>query len=261
MQSVELLHSHEFVHFSPSGGENKTRQKGTVVLIGGRAREESLEAVVRYLPNNKTLTIATIASEEQEDENYAYYSDFFNTRGIPTTHLGSKMLESISDFGISSETSGIFYSGGNQERIMKLMKQGDYKKLHEFYNNGGFIGGTSAGASVMGEIMPVGQKHTQGLRIVPYIIDQHVQRLDRQGRAERLVEQYPDLVGVKIDENTAWIYNNGQMNVEGEGSVSLIIASKEDNTINSTLLEHVVMRDGESYDLSQFENQKEFGFK
>jgi cyanophycinase len=131
--------------------------------------------------------------------------------------------------GILDGADGVWFSGGDQTRLTAAL--GDtpiHRELLEFYEEGGVIGGSSAGAAVMSEIMITGEEkrqvgensygfeiikgnnivHTPGFGFIKSaIIDQHFVRRIRHNRLISLVAENPQLLGVGIDESTAIIVN------------------------------------------------------
>lgn len=259
MQTIERLYRNDQTATPPRILESDQSEiKGTLIMIGGRAEAESLQSVADSLSHDKTLTISTVASKDRENENYQYYKEYFKKLGLSTVHMSSDYFKDPYASQTFSDTSGVFFTGGDQRRIMEEMCPDYYEQLLKFYRDGGVIAGTSAGASVMGEIMPVMQSYALGLGVVPYIIDQHIQRPDRVGRMERLLEQFPERVGVKIPENTALIYQGGKMQVMGEGSVYFLTGQQVVVAENNFLKSHeeVELKEGETADLSLLTLQK-----
>lgn len=119
---------------------------------------------------------------------------------------------------------GVFFSGGDQSRLTAvLLDTPVYKKLLELYDQGAVIGGTSAGAAVMSEVMITGDEvrkpaagrefeTLQAANVVTArgfgfvrqaVIDQHFVTRKRQNRLISVLAEHPDLLGVAIDESTA----------------------------------------------------------
>jgi cyanophycinase len=119
---------------------------------------------------------------------------------------------------------GVFFSGGDQSRLTAvLLDTPVYKKLLELYDQGAVIGGTSAGAAVMSEVMITGDEvrkpaagrefetlqaanvvTTRGFGFVrKAVIDQHFVTRKRHNRLLSVLAEHPDLLGVAIDESTA----------------------------------------------------------
>ncbi len=119
---------------------------------------------------------------------------------------------------------GVFFSGGDQSRLTGvLLDTPGHKKLLELLEQGCVVGGTSAGAAVMSEVMITGNEvhkvgagrrfetlqarnvvTTRGFGFVERaIIDQHFVTRKRHNRLISLLAEHPDLMGVAIDESTA----------------------------------------------------------
>lgn len=225
-------------------GQEKVGQNGTLIMIGGRAEEASLRVVADHLPDSKHLTVTTIASDEPEYQ-YVKYEQGFKLLGVDTTHLGLSDIEGDADSYLDPETSGLFVTGGGQDRLMRrLMASFFNRELRQFHEDGKMVIGTSAGASFMGEIMPLRDTHAPGFGFVPHIIDQHIKRSGRNGRLAGLIEQFPDRIGIGIDENTAVIYQNEHMHIMGEGQVYVIAKS------GSSSVDEIILREGDMFDLS-----------
>lgn len=83
----------------------------------------------------------------------------------------------------------------------------------------GVIGGTSAGASAIGKIMPYENKEMEGFGFCDLIVDQHFDTRDRTKRLKKIVDNNPGHVGVGIDEGTALVIEDNDMVVIGKGGV------------------------------------------
>lgn len=137
----------------------------------------------------------------------------------------------------------IWISGGDQERLMKRLKDtGVPEAIHARYRAGATVGGASAGAAVMSKTMIArgGEDYPKPLANFPIfgeglglwpgvIVDQHFLKLKRIDRLKRAVAEYPDLVGVGIDESTAVIVSGGRsFEVIGDSRVVIVDARPPD---------------------------------
>jgi cyanophycinase len=128
--------------------------------------------------------------------------------------------------------SAVFFSGGDQLRITSQI--GDTpidERVHEIYETGGVIAGTSAGASVMSDTMMVKGPNAAsfrighirmapGLGLLPnVIIDQHFAERGRIGRLIGAVSQNPRVLGIGIDEDTAIVVKGEMFKVIGSGAI------------------------------------------
>ena len=118
----------------------------------------------------------------------------------------------------------IWISGGDQDRLMQRLEgTGVADAIRLRYQEGGIIGGSSAGAAVMSDIMisrsvdeypkPLCDYPLmgRGLGLLPgVIVDQHFLKLHRADRLKRAMSEFPGLIGIGIDESTAAFVSEGQ---------------------------------------------------
>lgn len=126
--------------------------------------------------------------------------------------------------------SAIWFAGGNQSLLTDAYL-GTYaaKMFHEVLARGGVIGGTSAGAAIMSQVMIAGGRNepmmSTGLGFLPgTVIDQHFSNRGRQERLKKALELRPGHVGIGIDESTALIVQGRTIEVMGEAGVSMFLA-------------------------------------
>jgi cyanophycinase len=113
------------------------------------------------------------------------------------------------------------------------------KAIHDAYDKGAVVGGTSAGAAVMSKLMITGNelKHPeysstfrnieennieikQGLGFVEgAIIDQHFVKRSRYNRLISAIIEYPNVKGIGIDEATAILVSGNTAEVVGDSQV------------------------------------------
>jgi cyanophycinase len=131
---------------------------------------------------------------------------------------------------------GVYFTGGDQARVTQALAGTPvHKKLLEIYENGAVIGGTSAGAAIMSEVMITGDEArkpeaghefetieagnvitTPGLGFIrSAVIDQHFATRKRHNRLISVLAEHPSLLGIGIDESTAII-------VEPDGTFEVI---------------------------------------
>lgn len=130
----------------------------------------------------------------------------------------------------------VWLSGGDQERLMKRLEgTGVIEAIRQRYHDGGIIGGSSAGAAVMSDVMiarsvdeypkPLSDYPLmgRGLGLWPgVIVDQHFLKLRRTERLKRAMVEFPGLVGIGIDESTAAFVRGGrEIEVVGNSQVTV----------------------------------------
>jgi cyanophycinase len=216
-------------------------QKGTLVLIGGKENKVGdltiLSEFARLAGSGK-LVIATLASEEALQQ-WDTYRDVFTKLGLKKLqHLAMATREQAVEMDAAEvlrETTAIFFTGGDQLKIAsKLGGTFLLDGIRELYEQKGIvIGGTSAGASVLGETMlvsggPDPDSHNvsgafnmaRGIGLVrDLVIDQHFAQRARIERLVGAVAEDPGVLGIGIDENTAVILRDRKLQVLGSGAV------------------------------------------
>jgi cyanophycinase len=140
----------------------------------------------------------------------------------------------------------IFFSGGNQIDILKLLQETSFIDLiRKRYNHEHiFIAGTSAGAMMMSEQMifegsnsgsqiDESLKITPGLGLIPNsIIDTHFIARGRIARLAHAINRHPNLLGIGLEENTAVLIDGekGFAQCFGDRTVTLMERIKQPET-------------------------------
>ncbi len=220
---------------------------GNLIIIGGAEDKEGKKEILRRVcnsidKNEDTLLVATIATEYPKEVANKYKEVFedLKVKNIKVLDIAERedAYEEL-NVNLIKEASLIFFTGGDQLRITSLIGGTPiYDQLKEACNNGIFIVGTSAGASVMSDTMVVQGddddsprkctlKMSPGLGLIKgVIIDQHFAQRGRMGRLLAGIAQNPEVLGIGIDENTGIVVNkSGTVEVIGEGAVYFIDGS------------------------------------
>ena len=113
-------------------------------------------------------------------------------------------------------------------------------KLFALLDRGGVIGGSSAGATIQGSYLARGDTktntimvgdHEEGMGFVKNIaIDQHTLARNRQFDMFEILAEYPDLLGISIDENTAMLVSGDSFEVIGQSYVLIYDGTHWDQT-------------------------------
>lgn len=146
--------------------------------------------------------------------------------------------------------TGVFFTGGDQSRIMDVLRDAELiAALRESYKAGVAFGGKSAGAAIMSERMITGEgdftvidaakvEIRPGLGLLPgVIVDQHFIKRQRENRLFGLVLAHPEERGVGIDEGAAILVEDGKKAlVVGPSPVMLVDAGEAPSSLIVTLL-------------------------
>ncbi|MDZ7342820.1 MAG: cyanophycinase [candidate division KSB1 bacterium] len=228
------------------------KDKGYLLIVGGGSRPpEALKEFVAVSKGGPILVI-TSASGVPAESGPSLVNQLIKAgaKDANWLHIESREMANADSVVQRIESAtGIFFSGGVQERLMQRVggtrSEAAIKKL--YFERGGIIGGTSAGAAVMSEVMITGNelinKDTTDAFVAiqaknietkkgfgfldQVIIDQHFVARKRHNRLISLVLEHPNLVGIGIDEDTAiMVHPNGKFKVYGKGSVIVYDARK-----------------------------------
>jgi len=230
-----------------------SKEKGHLFVIGGGRRPVSMMKKFIDLAqkiNSGKIVIFPMASSvptEVGPEQEKRLKEL-GARDVEFHILTREQALSEERVAILDDVGGVFFSGGVQSRLTAvLIDTPVHKKLLELYRKGAVIGGTSAGAAVMSEVMITGDEKREVKEghafetlqadnvvtirgfgfIQSAIIDQHFVRRKRHNRLISLVAENPEFLGIGIDESTAIVVNpDDTFEVLGELSVVVYDASQ-----------------------------------
>ncbi|MEH2141312.1 cyanophycinase [Nostoc sp.] len=221
--------------------------KRQLVIIGGAEDKDGdsviLRDFVRRSGGTKAHIVIITAATELPREVGENYIRVFERLGAENVRIidtetredasSSTALEAI------NKATGVFFTGGDQARITSILKDTEIDAaIHKRFSEGVVIAGTSAGAAVMPDVMIVeGDSETHprietvemgpGLGFLPgVVIDQHFSQRGRLGRLISALILQPAVLGFGIDENTAMVVTDNQIEVIGQGAVTIVDESE-----------------------------------
>lgn len=231
-------------------------------VVGGGARpNDGMKKFVEWSGGrNAKVLIITWASGVPDQSFASLEKHFSQFENASVTHAPTRPLDAdkrakfIEQLGLST---GVFFSGGDQNRIMDVLADEELLKLiRQKYARGTPFGGTSAGAAVMSDPMMTGDADLKvldgakvgvrrGLGLVPDVMfDQHFLVRQRHNRLIGFVMKNPGYIGVGIDEDTAvLIEDNRKLTVVGTSQVMFLYAKPRD------AIRLNILKPGERYDL------------
>jgi len=283
---------------------------GTLLIAGG-AMAGNYERSMRMFIDaaggvDQKFAFVVAAGGEDPDETFQEYQDDFEKFGVKRENvvlvpLYAHHVVDKNSFNamtgdheylaeILQDVRGVWFTGGDQYYIWQcfIRPDGTHTKaldqIHAIYQNGGAVGGSSAGAAIMSHVM-IGEGNNQGIfaketlfnydtydelceiddPIAPliitrgfgflkdYIVDQH---FDRRPRLLRLIEacmlnREGTRVGLGISESTMMIIKENHLTVMGAGCV-FITDCRKCKRLSAGSYSGVVMhalREGDSMDL------------
>ena len=137
------------------------------------------------------------------------------------------------------EATGVWFTGGLQAAISDAyLGTAVQRELKALLDRGGVIGGTSAGAAVMGRVMIKGGRTEanvgEGFGFLPdTVVDQHFLKRNRMTRLEGVVRDREGLIGLGVDEGTAMVVSikDQRIRVLGDSYVVAGLPEKKDGPV------------------------------
>ena len=255
--------------------------KGNLIIIGGGNRGNDVMKPFIQLAGGEKSKIAffPMASVYGETMAHERIDDMksFGAGSVLHLYITREQANSDSILALLQGVTGVYFGGGDQSRLTGILSgTRTEKRLHELYQQGAVLGGTSAGAAVMSTIMLTGDEKrptrdssfnkievdniitTEGFGFIDdAIVDQHFLIRRRSNRLISVVLDHPDKVGIGIDEATAiWVKPDHTFEVLGRSVVLVFDAThsevKKDPKgygARASDIHMSVLRSGSIYDL------------
>ena len=201
----------------------------------------------------------------------------FGAGSVLHFYITREQANSDSTLALLKDVTGVYFGGGDQARLTGILKgTKTEKRIHELYQQGAVLGGTSAGAAVMSAIMLTGDEKRptrdssfnkieldniitiDGFGFIQdAIVDQHFLIRRRNNRLISVILEHPDKVGIGIDEATAiWVKPDHTFEVLGRSVVLVFDATQSEVKkdpkgygVRASDIHMSVLRTGSIYDL------------
>lgn len=219
------------------------QQLGALVIIGGAEDKEGDCVVLREFVRAAggvdaeiaVMTAATSLPGEVGDE-YIRVFERLGAKRVDVVHTDRREdSEREDNLEKVKEATGIFFTGGDQSRIVEYIKGTPLDDaIHQRHREGAVIGGTSAGAAMMPDEMIIEGASVSnpsvdavemgpGMGFLPgIVVDQHFAQRGRLGRLLAALVLQPAVIGLGIDENTAIIVTGDEFAVVGAGTITVV---------------------------------------
>lgn len=243
-------------------------ENGTLVIVGGGGLPEGLMSqFVEHAGGTEDAKLVYIPCLEEEV--YSAKKDiiqtwqFMGVRHTARVHTKDRLIANSDESFLAPlrEATGIWFGGGRQWNLAdSYYGTTAHRLMKDVLHRGGVVGGSSAGASIQARylaratpienfrIMAPGYE-LGGLGFLDGVaIDQHFSQRNRQRDMEGLVNRYPQLLGIGIDESTGVVVQKSIAKVVGRGQAFFYDRQKPRSTNE---LDYVALSDGEAYDLEK----------
>ncbi len=246
-------------------------EKGAVMVIGGGSITPDIWSRFIELAGGSTARIVVVTTAGEDSTLNA---------------SGQRTRQRLLDLGVANVTllhtrdpkvanqeafvaplrqaTAVWFEGGRHWRLAdSYLNTLTHNEFNALLSRGGVIGGTSAGATILGSFMVRGDTkgntimvgdHTQGLDFIHNVtFDQHVLRRNRQFDLVEVIKTRPELLGIGIDESTAIVIQKNTFEVLGNSYVLIHDARATADTFpkgqNSTTGPFYFLSRGQKFDL------------
>jgi cyanophycinase len=209
--------------------------KGSLVIVGGGGMPDGVRDKFMTLAGGKDARLVVIptaseyADKPEELEGYLKPWRKYEPAALSLVHTRSRETANDPAFVKPiAEATAVWFSGGDQSRIIEAYRGTTAEKaFNDVRARGGVLGGTSAGAAIMSEVMITGGREKadlgRGFGFLPNaVVDQHFLARSRLNRLIGVVAEKPDLIGIGIDESTAFVVEGDRWSVVGDSFVLVI---------------------------------------
>jgi cyanophycinase len=218
-----------------------SQQSGALVIVGGgKVSGPMREEFVRLAGGKEKAKIVVIpsasgaADDPKEHESFLVAWREFKPASLVLLHTRDRKKADDTEFVKPiRKATAVWFSGGDQNRLITAYRGTLVEKeFHKLLERGGVIGGTSAGAAIMSDLMIQGGKDA-GVKTGPgfgfvkgIVVDQHFANRNRQPRLRHVLSQHPTFAGLGIDEGTAATISGNEIKIIGLGAATAINALK-----------------------------------
>ena len=223
--------------FPPQKLSDPRVEKGTLIIIGGGPMPRAVTKRFIQIAGGDQASIVvlpTAVPDSMVKDSSSIANAFRKFGAKEVTVLSERTLSKVDGdeyLKVLKRATGIWFGGGRQWRFVDAYH--DTKALglmHEVLKKDGVIMGSSAGASIQAEYLvrgnPLGNQdmmaegYEKGLGFLKGVaIDQHFAERNRFKDLASVVDRFPQILGIGIDEGTALIVKGPVGLVQGKGQV------------------------------------------
>ena len=215
--------------------------KGSLVIVGGGKVPAEIWAKFIELAGGEGANIVVIPtalgdSSIKASKGFSPEKELLGKLGVSAVTVlhttSTNEANSAAFVAPLKKATGVWFLGGRQWRLADAyLNTLTHQALKDVLDRNGVIGGTSAGATIQGSFLLRGDTktntilegdHVQGLDFIHQVaIDQHILPRNRQFDLIPIIKKYPSLLGIGIDESTAIVVKQNQLEVIGNSVVAI----------------------------------------
>ena len=240
--------------------------RGTVVVVGGGSMGPEIYS--RFIaaaggPDALIIDVPTAGGDSVYGQNAPGTRGWrlAGAKNIYVLHTKDKKLADSDSFAaILKKAGGVWFEGGRQFHLVNSYAGTKTEQgFHDVLARGGVVGGSSAGASIIGDFLVRGapsndnfiMDHPQFEKGFAFLrnvgIDQHVVARERlPDLADSIMPKYPDLLGISEDEGTAWVVKGDTAAIVGRNK-AFVYGGKDETDPRKPFL---TLYPGDTYNLA-----------
>jgi len=200
--------------------------RGAVILVGGGGTPSEVPHTMLRLAGGASARIVFLAHTQADVIRGARRSaEFFAANGARDV-VAPDTLDAGELIALVQSAQGVWIPGGDQNRFMERLGSSAalLEAIRGVLARGGVVGGTSAGASLMGTRMPTGDHAPDGdlkvgasptapaIGVLPNaLVDQHFLKRQRLPRLLCALLEHPSLIGIGVDEEAWALVQKGKL--------------------------------------------------
>lgn len=211
---------------------------GTLLLVGGNLQDPAI--VGRFVelaggPEAPLVLVPTAGGAASYDQSWRGAEAFRRAGAARLTvlHTTDRATADTAAFVEPLRRArGVWFGGGRQWRLADAyLHTRVHEELAGVLDRGGVVGGSSAGATILGSYLVRGDTrtntimmgdHEEGFGFLRNVgVDQHLLRRNRQFDLLEVIRARPDLLGIGIDEDTAIVVRGDRFEVIGRSYVAI----------------------------------------
>ncbi len=213
---------------APEGAERKAGDRRRRRDAGGRDEEVHRVGWRTGRPDRRAADSESRPGAGQRRGQFLYpRPGARNVKVLPARTVAE--VEDPKNLAILKEAKGVWFGGGRQWRFVDAYEGTKAEEaFRDVLRRGGVIGGSSAGATIQGDYLCRGsplnntdvqcEGYERGLGFLPGVaVDQHFTQRKRHPDMTALMKQYPQFLGIGLDEATAIIVKGSVAEVKGRG--------------------------------------------
>lgn len=239
--STAQVHAQEAPQYGPP--------TGTLVIVGGGSMNGT-GIIERFIElgggaeNGRFVIVPTAGGNYDQDGNLRVYDEdrvlrSWRARGLRNVSMLQTHDPEVADteefVAELRRATAVWFNGGRQWNIVdSYAGTRTYDEFHRVLERGGVVGGSSAGATILGEylvrgdtrgsqiVMTEEENHQLGFEFLRNVgIDQHINTRNRWDDLIPLIERKPRLLGIGLSEGTAIIVTGDTFEVMGKWMVAV----------------------------------------